>query len=49
MTRADDRRQAIKLATHKGFRGITKSFLSKLISKSARVDEVLTKYSANGE
>ena len=24
--RANDRRQAIKLATHKGFRGITKSF-----------------------
>jgi pimeloyl-ACP methyl ester carboxylesterase len=41
--RANDRRQAIKLATHKGFRGITESFLSQLISKSARVDEVLTK------
>ena len=41
--RANDRRQAIKLATHKGFRGITESFLSQLISKSASGDEVLTK------
>ena len=40
--RANDRRQAIKLANHRGFRGITESFLSKLMSKSARVDEVLS-------
>ena len=39
---ANDRRQAIKLANHRGFRGITESFLSKLMSKSARVDEVLS-------
>ena len=31
--RANQRRQAIKLATHEGFKGITKSFLSQLISK----------------
>ena len=30
--RANGRRQAINLATHKGFRGITKSFLFQLIS-----------------
>ena len=29
--RANARRQAIKLVTHKGFKGITRSFLSKLI------------------
>ena len=28
---ANDRRQAIKLVTHKGFKGITESFLSQLI------------------
>ncbi|MDC0062762.1 alpha/beta hydrolase [Candidatus Puniceispirillum sp.] len=39
--RANARRQAIRLATHKGFKGITRSFLSKLISKTARDDGVL--------
>ncbi len=39
--RANERRQAIKLATQKGFKGITRSLLSQLISKTARVDEVL--------
>ncbi len=39
--RANERHQAIKLATHKGFKGITRSFLSQLISKSECVDEVL--------
>ena len=39
--RANARRQAIRLATHKGFKGITRSFLSKLISKTARDDPVL--------
>ena len=38
---ANDRRQAIKLASHNGFKGITKSLLSKLISRSASIDEVL--------
>ena len=39
--RANERRQAIELANHKGFRGITRSFLSKLISKTAPIDLVL--------
>ena len=39
--RAFKRRQAIKLASHKGFKGITKSFLSEFISKTARVDSML--------
>ena len=39
--RANERRQAIKLATHKGFKGITRSFLSQLISMTAPVDSVL--------
>ena len=39
--RANERRQVIKLATHKGFKGITKSFLSQLLSKRARGDAVL--------
>ena len=38
---ANERRQAIKLAAHTGFKGITKSFLSQLISKTASVDLVL--------
>lgn len=41
--RRNERRQAIKLAVHKGFRGVTRNFLSQLISKSARADEVLVK------
>ena len=39
--RAEERRQAIKLAKHKGFKGITGSFLSQLISKTARGDAAL--------
>jgi len=39
--RAEQRRQAIKLAKHKGFKGITRSFLSQLISTTARGDAVL--------
>jgi len=39
--RAKERRQLIKLATHKGFKGITRSFLSQLISKTAPVDVAL--------
>ena len=39
--RANERRQAIKLATHKGFKGITRSFLFQFISKTAHVDSVL--------
>ena len=39
--RRNHRRQAINFAAHKGFRGITRGFLSQLISKSARADEVL--------
>ena len=39
--RANERRRAIELANHKGFRGITRSFLSKLISKTAPIDLVL--------
>ena len=38
---ARERRRVIKLATHKGFKGITRSLLSQLISESARVDKVL--------
>ena len=40
--RANDRRKAIKLATQKGFKGITRSFLSQLISEAARGDALLT-------
>ena len=36
--RANERRRAIKLASHKGFKGITRSFLSQLVSKTALVD-----------
>lgn len=36
--RANERRRAIKLASHKGFKGITRSFLSQLVSKTAPVD-----------
>ena len=39
--RAKERRQAIELANHKGFKGITRSFLTQLISKTAPVDAVL--------
>ena len=39
--RANKRRRAIELATHKGFKGITRSFLSQLVSKTASVDTVL--------
>ena len=39
--RANERRQVIKLATHQGFQGITRSFLSQLISKTAPVDLAL--------
>jgi pimeloyl-ACP methyl ester carboxylesterase len=39
--RRNERREAIKLSAHKGFKGITRDFLPKLISKSANADEVL--------
>ena len=39
--RANERRRAIKLANHKGFKGITRNFLSKLIPTTALVDLVL--------
>ncbi len=39
--RANERRQSIKLSTRKGFKGITRSFLLQLISKTAPVDPVL--------
>jgi pimeloyl-ACP methyl ester carboxylesterase len=39
--RAKERRRVIKLASHTGFKGITRSFLSQLISKTALVDPVL--------
>ena len=39
--RANERRQAIKLANLKGFKGITRSFLSKLMSSTASVDSIL--------
>ena len=39
--RAHERRQAIRLATHKGFNGITRAFLSKVISRKALADVVL--------
>ncbi len=39
--RANERRQAIKLASHQGFRGITRRFVSQLISKTAHGDAML--------
>ena len=39
--RANERRQLIKLANHRGFKGITRSFLSQLISQKALGDAVL--------
>lgn len=39
--RANERRRAIKLATHEGFSGITRSFLSQLVSKTVPVDSEL--------
>ena len=39
--RANERRQSIKLATHRGFKGITRSFLLQLITKTAPVDPML--------